>query len=416
MRRHASRHAVRFSFILLLTAVPLFSQLTIGSPFSTSPNSSDLNVAPVRTDIDLVGPASGTGTVTSVHVYWSQSGCSNAIKIKFFRRSGNTLTMTAERGPFSSVGADNNFTMSPAVPVLQGDLIGVARVASCGNPGTFFGFPTAGHVEFAADVTGIVDLSAGTLSGSPLALSGSGPSPAEEVRGYIPVVGSTAGGLGSNFKTSLQLLYGATGSTGSITGKLVFHPAGTSGGPSDPTVTYNVGAGQVVTYPDIVATFGRSGLGSVDLITAPSATKPVVITRVYNDAGAAGTAGLTEEVIDPGDTRVIQAGFTAFLVTPVDPTKTRFNIGVRTLFSGATLTAVLRDTNGTALKTVTKTYLPNWFEQVDSTSFFGGTAIGPNQSISITVSVGSAIVYGATTDNTTNDPNIQFAVALFGIA
>jgi len=410
------RHIVRFAAVLLLTSAPLFAQLTIGDPFSTSPNASDSNVAPTRTDVDLTGPASGTGTVTSVHVYWSQSGCSNAIKIKFFRRSGNTLTMTAERGPFSSVGADNNFTMSPAVPVQQGDLIGVARVAACGNPGTFFGFPTAGHVEFPSDVTGSVDISSGTASGSPLALSGSGPTPTEQIRGYIPVVGSTAGGLGSNFKTSMQLLFGAPSSSGSITGKLVFHPAGASGSSSDPTLSYTVNAGQVVTFPDVVAAFGRSGLGSVDLITAPSATKPVIITRVFNDAGVLGTAGLTEEVIDPSDPRVIPAGFTAFLVTPVDPTKTRFNIGVRTFFSGATITAVLRDTNGVALKTVTKTYLPNFFEQVDSTSFFAGTAVGPNQSISITVGGGSAVVYGSTTDNITNDPNIQFAVALFGIA
>jgi hypothetical protein len=411
-----SRHLARFSVVLLLTSAPLFAQLNIGSSFSGSPNASDLNIAATRTDVDLVGPASGTGTVTSVHVYWSQAGCSNAIKIKFFRRSGNTFTMTAERGPFSSVGADNTFTMSPAVPVQQGDLIGVARVAACGNPGTFFGFPTAGHVEFPSDVTGSVDLSAGTSSGAPLALSGTGPSPTEQIRGYIPVVGSTAGGLGSNFKTSMQLLFGAPTSSGSITGKLVFHPAGASGNSSDPTLSYTVAAGQVVTFPDVVAAFGRSGLGSVDLIAAPSATKPVIITRVFNDAGVLGSAGLTEDVIDPSDTRVIPAGFTGFLVTPVDPTKTRFNIGVRTFFSGATITAVLRDTNGVALKTVTKTYLPNFFEQVDSTSFFAGTAVGPNQSISITVGGGSAVVYGSTTDNTTNDPNIQFAVALFGIA
>ncbi|MEA2337583.1 MAG: hypothetical protein QOE82_1590 [Thermoanaerobaculia bacterium] len=411
-----SRHAAKLSVILLLTAVPMFAQLTIGSPFSSAPNASDLNIAATRTDIDLTGPASGTGTVTSVHVYWSASGCSNAIKIKFFRRSGNTLTMTAERGPFSSAGADNTFTLSPAVPVQQGDLIGVARVAACGNPGTFFGFTSAGHIEFPSDVTGSVDLSAGTLGGSPLALSGSGPAPTEQVRGYIPVVGSTVGGLGSNFKTSMQLLYGAPTSSGSITGKLVFHPAGASGNSSDPTLSYTVNAGQVVTFPDVVAAFGRSGLGSVDLITTPSATKPVIITRVFNDAGTLGTAGLTEEVIDPGDARVIPTGFTAFLVTPVDPTKTRFNIGVRTLFSGATLTAILRDTNGTVLKTVNKTYLPNWFEQVDSTTFFAGTVIGPNQSISITVGSGSAMVYGSTTDNITNDPNVQFAVALFGIA
>jgi hypothetical protein len=414
MLKAMSRHIAGFSVILLLTAAPLLAQLIIGSPFSTSPNSSDSNIGAVRTAIDQTAPASGTGTVTSVHVLWSSTGCANAIKIKFFRRSGNTLTMTAERGPFTSA-ADNTFAMSLAAPVLQGDLIGVARVANCGNPAAFFGFTSAGYVEFPSDVTGSVDISAGTAADSQLALSGSGPAATEQVRGFIPVVGSTAGGLGSNFKTSMQVLFGAPGTTGTITGKLVFHPAGTSGSSTDPTLSYTVAAGQVVTFPDVVAAFGRSGLGSVDLIAGPSATKPVIITRVFNDAGALGSAGLTEDVIDPSDARVIQSGFTGFLVTPVDPTKTRFNIGVRTFFSGATITAVLRDTNGTVLKTVSKTYLPNWFEQVDSTSFFGGTALGPNQSISISVT-GSAIVYGSTTDDITNDPNIQFAVALFGVA
>jgi hypothetical protein len=409
------KNLFRFSILVVLfTSVTAFGQvLTIGPGFSSSPNSSDLNVAPVRTDIDLASPASATGSVTSVHVYWSSTGCMNALKIKFFRRSGNTLTMTAERGPFTSSTNDMTLAMSPSVPVLQGDLIGVARVANCGNPGGFVGIVTGGYVAYGSDVTGSVDLAAGTAGGGSLALGGTGTA-SEQVRGFIPVVGSTAGSAGSNFKTSLQLLYGAPGSTGSITGKLVFHPSGTSGSSTDPTITYNVGAGQVVTYPDIVATFGRSGLGSVDLITTPDATKPVMIIRVYNDAGTAGTSGLTEDVIDAADSRVINAGFTAFLVTPIDPSKTRFNIGVRTGASGATLTAVLRDTNGTAVRTVSKSYQPNWFEQVDSTTFFGGTAIGANQSIAISVSVGSAIVYGSTTDNTTNDPNIQFAVALFG--
>src|SRR5947209_6442891 len=180
-----SRHIARFFVVLALTTGSLFAQLTIGAAFSGAPNGSDQNVAPVRTDIDLTGPATGTGVVTSVHIFWSQSGCSNAIKIKFFRRSGNTFTMTTERGPFSSVTSDNNFTMSPPAPVQQGDLIGVARVANCGNAGTFFGFTSGGHMEFPTDVTDNVDLSAGVL-GAPLALSGSGPLPTEQVRGYIP--------------------------------------------------------------------------------------------------------------------------------------------------------------------------------------------------------------------------------------
>src|SRR5258706_13540602 len=141
------KRVARFSFPLLLLAAPLFPQaLTIGPGFGGSPNSSDSATGPVRTDIDLVAPASATGSVTSVHVYWSSSGCTNAMKIKFFHRSGNTLTMTAERGPFTPTGGDNTIAMSPVVPVQQGALIGVARVANCGNAGTFFGFPSAGTV------------------------------------------------------------------------------------------------------------------------------------------------------------------------------------------------------------------------------------------------------------------------------
>src|SRR6185436_6158075 len=90
MRRNSVR--VSILVVLLLSSATLVGQvLTIGPGFSGSPNASDSNVAAVRTDIDLVSPASATGTVTSVHVYWSQSGCTNALKIKFFRRSGNTL-------------------------------------------------------------------------------------------------------------------------------------------------------------------------------------------------------------------------------------------------------------------------------------------------------------------------------------
>src|SRR5882724_4183688 len=150
------RKSVPFSIlIILLTSATLFGQaLTIGPGFGGSPNSSDTAIGPTRTDIDLVSPASGTGTVTSVHVYWSSSGCTNAMKIKFFHRTGNTLTMTAERGPFTPAGGDNTLAMSPAVSVTQGDLIGVARVANCGNAGSFFGFPSAGYVVFGSDVTG----------------------------------------------------------------------------------------------------------------------------------------------------------------------------------------------------------------------------------------------------------------------
>ena len=45
-------------------------------------------------------------------------------------------------------------------------------------------------------------------------------------------------------------------------------------------------------------------------------------------------------------------------------------------------------------------------------SFLGGP-IGANQSIRFTIDAGSAIIYGSTTDNTTNDPAIQFVIVSY---
>ncbi len=39
----------------------------------------------------------------------------------------------------------------------------------------------------------------------------------------------------------------------------------------------------------------------------------------------------------------------------------------------------------------------------------GGVPVSANQTITISVIDGSVIVYGATTDNVTNDPSVQFA-------
>ena len=104
---------------------------------------------------------------------------------------------------------------------------------------------------------------------------------------------------------------------------------------------------------------------------------------------------------------LLTRGESGLLVTPIEPGRTRFNIGVWTLSLGATLRATLKDSAGSTLITTTRTYAPNWFEQID------GTAIAGNQSIQIEASAGSAIVYGSTTDNTTNDPAVQFMHVIF---
>jgi hypothetical protein len=304
------------------------------------------------------------------------------------------------------------------VNVQQGDLIGVARVAACGNAGQIIGFPSEGFLEYASDFTGSAAISAAaTHQGGVLSLSASGTA-TESVAQVIPVVGSTGGALGSQFKTEMQFFNPQ--SSGSLTCKAVFHPSGVGGSSSDPTRVVNLDPGQVFATDDIVALMGVTGLGSLDIIVPAGQSIPIILTRVYNDAGINGTSSLTEVPVPVSDgvainTYVMAGGVTGFLVGPRDPVRTRFNIGVRTLYSGATIQVTQRNSAGVLVRTASHTYTATFFVQTDAASFLGGP-IGANDTIQISVSSGSAIVYGSTTDNTTNDPAIQFAFGVFAIA
>jgi hypothetical protein len=218
---------------------------------------------------------------------------------------------------------------------------------------------------------------------------------------YIPVVGATAGGFGSFFRTGLDL-YNPT--TASIQGRIVFHPAGRTGVASDQALAYSLGPKQATHYPDLVTTIGGSGLGSADLITADAF--PVASAYIYNDAGDLGTSSLGEDVLNADE--ALQTGDTAALITPTDRSAFRFNIGVRTLDSGASLAITVRDPQGTVLATFTKTYASTFFEQVTDQQFSGLQLTG-GETVSISVTAGSAIIYGATTDNKTQDPREQLA-------
>lgn len=403
---------------LLLSAPLLAVTLTVGTDIP-SPNASDGNIGVVRTDIDLVHPASHSGTVSSAKLYWSSSGCTNAFKIKFFRRVGDTLTMVAERGPFTSPPSFTfTVTLTPAVSVRQGDLIGVTRLAACGNAGAMTGFPSEGYLQFAGDVTTSVEMSAAAMhQGGVLAISATG-TVTEWMARVIPIVGSTPGGFGSRFKTEMQFFNPQ--SSGSMTCKVVFHPIGVAGSSGDTTRLVMLEPGEIFSTDDVVVAMGQTGTGSLDISVPAGQNVPMIMTRVYNDAGAAGTSSLTEEAIPVSDdleigTEVLARGVTGFLVTPRDPARTRFNIGVRTLYSGATIQVTLRDENGLIVRTASHTYTANYFVQTDAASFVGGPISG-DQSIQITISSGSAIVYGSTTDNITNDPAIQFVYGIFAIA
>jgi streptogramin lyase len=219
----------------------------------------------------------------------------------------------------------------------------------------------------------------------------------------LPVVGSTAGVGGSFFRTAVQL-HNPTGS--SMTGQIVFHPSGSSGSVSDPLLAYTLAPGQTQSIEDLLPAMGRSGLGSAD-IEVTSGGVPAATVRVFNDAGAAGTTGFTEELMRAEE--ALRAGPSGVLLLPADLTRFRFNVGVRTLESGAGATLTLRDASGVVVATVSRTFPATYHEQQSASAFLGVATLPAGGSISVAVSDGAAIFYGATVDNTTDDPSLQVA-------
>jgi hypothetical protein len=64
--------------------------------------------------------------------------------------------------------------------------------------------------------------------------------------------------------------------------------------------------------------------------------------------------------------------------------------------------------NGIARFSVERSFGPNFFTQQPVNDFVG-TPLLSNESIGIEILTGSAVIYGTTTDNKTNDPAIQLA-------
>ncbi len=227
--------------------------------------------------------------------------------------------------------------------------------------------------------------------------------PAPESR-VLAVVGSLQGNFGSFFRTSLQLY---NPQSVDVFGKLVFHTAGVSGSASDPSFPYVLPPGKTLAFADILPAMGLpGGLGSIDMIGEGTSPLPIALARVFNDAGTLGTTGLSEEALAPADVLHDASGV---LLAPADVQKFRLNIGVRTLAQGATIEITVRDKDGNVVKTTTKNYEPTFFTQISSAAMLDGYALAGGETITFHITAGSAFIYGATTDNTTNDPSVQFA-------
>jgi uncharacterized protein YjdB len=230
------------------------------------------------------------------------------------------------------------------------------------------------------------------------------PVPATRV---LAVVGSLPGGFGAFFRTSLQL-YNSRQTA--ISGRIVFHAANVSGSTNDSSLAYAIGPGRTLAFTDLLPAMSLpSGIGSVDLVADGNSALPVALARVFNDAGAAGTSGFAEDALSTDE--ALRQGRQGVLLAPADITRYRLNIGVRSLTEGVAMTITVRDKDGGVVKTVAKSYGPTFFTQIGSAAMLDGYALTGGETITFDVTGGSAFIYGATTDNTTNDPSVQFARA-----
>ena len=306
--------------------------------------------------------------------------------------------------------------------VMNADATGQTRlISACSECGSGISFsklaksswsPDGQVIAFTSGTTDALNVSWVKADGSASGLivsNGWNPSwrpvaraPAIDSR-ILPVVGSTVGVGGSFFRTSVQL-HNPTSSV--ISGRIVFHPSGLSGSSSDPAMPYTLSPGQTQSIADLLPAMARSGLGSADIETT-SGTFPAATFRVFNDAGAAGTTGFTEEPIRAED--ALRPGQVGVLLLPADLTNFRFNLGGRTLDGGATVTLTLRDAAGLVVTTVARGLPPTYHEQQSAGSFLGVTALPAGGSLTVTVNAGAAIFYGATVDNMTSDPSLQIA-------
>jgi hypothetical protein len=227
----------------------------------------------------------------------------------------------------------------------------------------------------------------------------------------VTAVASTPGVGGSFFKTSLQLF---NQYTSVLHGRLVFHPAGATASSNDPGLDVDILPGETVSYDDVLEAMGLSGLGTLDVLMPTASNSPVIVARVYDDAGASGTSGFNEDAISPNETgpqgRVLTSGNAGHLILPEDTDGFRFNIGIRMLSTGGFVQFLVRDSSGAIIADVLKSLASNSFVQSEAGAFLGlGVSLPPAGSIRVRLTGGSAIVYGATIDNTTQDSSIQFA-------
>jgi len=220
----------------------------------------------------------------------------------------------------------------------------------------------------------------------------------------LAVVGSVQGA--AFFRTGVQI---HNSSANTISGRFLYHPQGTSGTPNDPSMVYTLLPGRTQDFADLLPAMGLSGLGSLDIVTSDPV--PIMVARVFSDAGDAGTAGFTIDPLAPS--AALQTGQSGVIILPPDLVKTRLNVGFRSLETGAAMTMTLRRSNGAMKGTLNKSLASNFFEQPSVAALLPGLFLEGSDTITFAITSGKVIIYGASTENKTQDPSLQYAKRAF---
>jgi hypothetical protein len=396
--------ALGFAAALHLLAGKAAAQTTaVGNLLPSTPNSGTGQAA--VTAVDLAAPATSSGNLTSATIRVGTRGCATSVTVKFFRPSGSTLIFLGQRGPFNITSDPQTVPLTPPFSIQAGDLIGLGSADTCAyivfqSPGL-----AAGFLLYESDVSANVPVSPALFTDSTLPAYASGPA-VEALAGIVAVVVSSPGIAPALFKTGVQI-HNSTALAES--GRLVFRRQGTSTSGGDASLSFSLAPGQVQSFDDLLPAMGLTGaqIGSLDVVSAAGSQGPVIAARIFNDGGAAGTSGFTVGLTSAD--AVLETGDRGVLFTPSDLARFRMNIGIRTGTAGASAIVTRRDSAGALVQTLSKVYPPNFFEQIAATAFLSGTAFGANDSITIQVTAGSITVYGATADNASQDPSLQFA-------
>lgn len=244
-----------------------------------------------------------------------------------------------------------------------------------------------------------------------------GPDPSlgrNATRAVVPVAGSVRGAFNSTFKT--RILLENRWDVGAVSGRIVFHRAGTPGTPADPSIPYNLEPHSFVVFEDVVGAMHLDGvLGSLDIVSDASPSGTYALPQVRADLISVGANGGVYSASIPVVTSTsgydgALLGSARFLIEP--PQNKRINVGIRSLAAPVEITAYLLAADRTERARTTRSYAADSYEQTPLGSWFGDLQ-QPGDSIefisrpnSVSVWPGGAIVFFAETDNTTNDVTI----------